>query len=237
MNGWDYTVQELDIYNGTTIFLYTDGLTEAEDKDFGQFGEERMTKAMTRFWASGRPSPQSVIEKMTDEVHRFVGDAEQSDDLTMMVIQYNPPKAQSADRDAKRVLVLPNDISTIPKLHAYVEAVAEDVGFDMSGLMSLNLALEEAVVNVMSYAYPEGQKGDVHIEASCDHDYLTFTIRDSGQPFDPTQKAAANTTLSLEERPVGGLGIHLVRQLMDKVSYEYTDGQNVLTLRKRLYAQ
>lgn len=237
MNGWDYTVQELDIFNGTTIFLYTDGLTEAEDKAFGQFGEERMTKAMTRFWASGRPSPQSVIEKMTEEVHNFVGDAEQSDDLTMMVIQYNPPNAQSADRDAKRVLVLPNDISTIPKLHAYVEAVAEDVGFDMSGLMSLNLALEEAVVNVMSYAYPEGQKGDVHIEASCDHDYLTFTIRDSGQPFDPTQKAAANTTLSLEERPVGGLGIHLVRQLMDKVSYEYIDGQNVLTLRKRLYAQ
>ncbi|MBQ9568459.1 MAG: ATP-binding protein, partial [Alloprevotella sp.] len=93
------------------------------------------------------------------------------------------------------------------------------------------------VVNVMSYAYPEGQKGDVHIEASCDDEYLTFTIRDYGQPFNPTQKPDADTTLSLEERPIGGLGIHLVRQLMDDVAYEYAQGQNVLTLRKRLHAQ
>lgn len=142
-----------------------------------------------------------------------------------------------SDTPQRHQLDLPNDVQTIPQLAEFVDEVCATAGFDMATAMQMNLALEEAVVNVMSYAYPEGKKGEVYIEASCDHDYLTFTIRDSGQPFDPTQKAAANTTLSLEERPVGGLGIHLVRQLMDKVSYEYTDGQNVLTLRKRRYAQ
>lgn len=134
----------------------------------------------------------------------------------------------------KRRLVLPNDVQEVPKLAGFIDEFCETCGIDMSTTMSLNLAIEEAVVNVMDYAYPNGGKGDVYIEAECDNDVMTFIIRDNGIPFDPTKASEVDTTLSAEERPIGGLGIHLVRTIMDTEEYSYTDGQNVLTLKKKL---
>ena len=134
----------------------------------------------------------------------------------------------------KRRLVLPNDVQEVLKLAGFIDEFCETCGIDMSTTMSLNLAIEEAVVNVMDYAYPNGEKGDVYIEAECDNDVMTFIIRDNGIPFDPTKASEVDTTLSAEERPIGGLGIHLVRTIMDTEEYNYTDGQNVLTLKKKL---
>lgn len=105
---------------------------------------------------------------------------------------------------------------------------------DMSITMSINLALEEAVVNVMNYAYPKGTYGEIVITATYRDNSLTFTINDAGTPFDPTKVADADISLSAEERPIGGLGIHLVRQIMDEVSYSYENKHNILTLKKRL---
>ncbi len=134
----------------------------------------------------------------------------------------------------KKRLVLPNDIETIPQLNEFIDLVAEEVGLDMSLTMSLNLAMEEAVVNVMDYAYPDGQKGNVEIEVTADQEWMTFVITDTGIAFDPTTKEDADTTLSAEERPIGGLGIFLVRQLMDDINYKRESNKNVLTLRKKL---
>ena len=96
----------------------------------------------------------------------------------------------------------------------------------------MRLAVEEAVVNVIEYAYPKGTKGEVNIRAASDGHKLEFIITDSGIPFNPTEVTAADTTLSAEERPVGGLGILLVRELMDSINYERIDGKNVLTISK-----
>ena len=134
----------------------------------------------------------------------------------------------------QRSLTLPNDINTIPQLNEFIDAVCEELEIDMALAMSLNLAMEEAVVNVMDYAYPEGTEGEVGIEAIADETQLHFTISDSGKPFDPTAKEEVDTTLSAEERPIGGLGIHLIRQLMDNISYERKDGKNILRLSKNI---
>ena len=130
-------------------------------------------------------------------------------------------------------ITLTNDIQQVPQLADFVDMVCEEVGMDMAVAIQMNLAMEEAVVNVMSYAYPADTVGDVTIEAVTIADQLQFTITDSGTPFDPTAKEEVDTTLSAEERPIGGLGIHLVRQLMDSITYERIDGKNVLTLRKK----
>jgi len=232
MEGWAYSAQDTTIDSGTTIFLYTDGLNEAEDAEHGQFGDERMMETAQAVCANGRPSPRTLVERMVDAVHAFVGDAEQSDDLTMMAIQYNPKVA--ADGQRRHSITLPNDIDTVPQLPAFIDAVAKDAALDTSQTMSLNLAIEEAVVNVMEYAYPEGTKGTVNIVATIADDVLSFVISDSGKPFDPTAKAEVDTTLSAEERPIGGLGIHLVRQIMDDIAYERKDNKNILTLKKKL---
>ena len=134
----------------------------------------------------------------------------------------------------KRNLTLPNDVQEVPQLAAFVDEICETVGLDMGTTMKMNLAIEEAVVNVMNYAYPSGTKGEVRIEAKATEGYVEFVISDDGTPFDPTEVKDADTSLSAEERNIGGLGIFLVKHYMDKVKYKYVDGQNVLTLRKNL---
>ena len=134
----------------------------------------------------------------------------------------------------QRSLTLPNDINTIPQLNEFIDTVCEELEIDMALAMSLNLAMEEAVVNVMDYAYPAGTEGEVNIEAIADETQLHFIISDSGKPFDPTAKEEVDTTLSAEERPIGGLGIHLIRQLMDDISYERKDDKNILRLSKNI---
>lgn len=129
-------------------------------------------------------------------------------------------------------ITLTNDIQEVAQLAAFVEEACEKAGMDASTTMQMNLAMEEAVVNVMNYAYPTGTKGDIDIEATINEKGLTFVIADSGTPFDPTAEKEADTSLSAEERPIGGLGIFLVKQLMDEVSYERKDGKNRLTLVK-----
>ena len=143
-------------------------------------------------------------------------------------------KKQQQDIRFEKHLTLTNNIEEVPQLAAFVDEVCETAGLDMSTTTNMNIALEEAVVNVMSYAYPSGSVGEVQIDALLGDKELCFVIRDKGKPFDPTAQDEADTTLSLEERPIGGLGIYLVRQLMDSINYERIDGQNVLKLRKKL---
>ncbi len=228
MLDWKFNQEETFIDLNTCVFLYTDGLTEAENTECEQFLEERMIDVAK----NTSSEPQHIIEQMFSAVHQFVGNAVQNDDLTMLAIQYTKP--QEKDMKLQRCITLPNNIEEVPQLATFVDEVCEVLGFDMSTTMSLNLALEEAVVNVMSYAYPAGTTGNVNIEAMANDRRLKFVISDCGTPFDPTAEKEVDTTLSAEERPIGGLGIHLVRQIMDSINYERINGKNILTLRKKL---
>ena len=231
MQDWKYSLQETQIFTGTTIFLFTDGLTEAENANHDLFRMERVNEVASQALAHQQHEPKQLIDMMTNAVHQFVDKAEQSDDLTMMAIQYT--KLERDVRFSKRI-VLPNDIQEVSKLTAFVDEVCEVVGFSPAMTMQMNLALEEAVVNVMNYAYPEGTHGDVTIEAKTNDVRLKFTIIDSGTPFDPTAMEDVDIHQDAEDRPIGGLGIHLVREIMDSVNYERVDNLNVLTLRKKL---
>jgi sigma-B regulation protein RsbU (phosphoserine phosphatase) len=166
---------------------------------------------------------------MTEAVHKFVGDAEQSDDLTMMAIRYI---RQQSDIKMKKSIVLNADLQEVPRLNAFVEEACKSAGFDESVTLQINMAVEEAVVNVMKYAYQPEQRGDITIEAASYDECLRFSIIDSGKPFDPTVQSEVDTTLPAMGKKVGGLGIHLIRQTMDSINYERMDNLNVLTLRK-----
>ena len=231
MSDWKFTQQETQIDQNTTIFLYTDGLTEAENLSHEQFSEERMLAMARESLTADSHKPVVFVENMTKAVREFVNGAEQSDDLTLLAIQYTK---QQLDVRYRRSLMLNNDINQLWQLNAFMDHVCEAMGFDANTTLQMNLALEEAVVNVMNYAYPKGTTGTVNIEAQANDVRLKFTISDSGKRFDPTTVASVDTSLSAEDRSIGGLGIFLVRQLMDSVNYERIGGFNVLTLRKRL---
>ena len=231
MNEWKFKAQETNIDPNTTIFLYTDGLTEAENIDHAQFTEKRILDVARVAQADNHHHPVKLVEEMTKAVRDFVNGAEQSDDLTLLAIQYTK---HQLDVRYQRSITLANDIEQVPLLAEFVDHVCEAMGFDASTTMQMNLAIEEAVVNVMNYAYPEGSYGTVNIEVQANDVSLKYVISDSGKHFDPTNVASVDTTLSAEERSIGGLGIFLVRQLMDSVNYERIGGFNVLTLRKKL---
>lgn len=132
--------------------------------------------------------------------------------------------------------ILGNSLSVVDEVPLLLERVASRLDIAQEERGALNLVLEEALVNVVNYAYPSGVKGDIDLEVRFDEAdrALTFIIRDSGKPFDPTLAAEADVDAPLEDRRIGGLGIQLIRTLMDSVSYSYTGGCNELTLIKYL---
>ncbi len=137
----------------------------------------------------------------------------------------------------KRTLTINNDIEETAKLFPFIEEVGTALHIDEATLSSVNLAIEEALVNSVLYAYPKGTKGEVELTAEWEEEpkELVFTLKDQGIPFNPLEAKEADTTLGLEERPIGGLGIFLVRTLMSEVAYQRTsDGYNLLTMTKVL---
>jgi len=212
-----YEAQTTQMAYNDLLFLYTDGLTEAENSSHELFREHRMLQSLS---SMAYDRPREIIENMQSSVEAFVDGAQQSDDLTMLAIRYQTP-----------AIVMRNDIQQIPTLAEWVDGL----GVPDELNMPVNLALEEAVSNVMLYAYPN-KNGQVFVEfaktqaLNSQHSTLVFTVTDSGIPFDPTQQKEANITLSAEERDIGGLGIHLVRQLMDEIHYRREEDKNVLTL-------
>ena len=223
-----YDVQTATIQPDSTIFLYTDGLTEAKNAARKQFGIERVKDLMEGLV---NESPQEMLEKIVAAVERFVKNAEQSDDLTMLAVRYVPVAFEST---LSRELTIKNDVHEVAEFSRFIKSVNEELGLETSLARQIRLAVEEAVVNVIDYAYPEGVEGDITVQVLSDGRVMHVKIIDSGVPFDPTEVQKADTTLSAEDRRIGGLGILLVREQMDSINYERTDGKNVLTLMKKL---
>ncbi len=222
LSGMDFIEQETPFHYDDALFLYTDGLSEAENAAQEQFGEARIEKTL-----HGKKRSQDHLENIKQQVSLFVGEAPQSDDLTMLFIHY----LGHANKNSHH-LTLHNNIEQIALLPEFVDAVAEEAQLDHEAIFNLNLALEEAVSNVIMYAYPEKTDNVVDIEAMVDGKGVSFVITDSGKPFDPTAKETVDINADMGERPIGGLGIHLVRTIMDTVNYERKEGKNVLTITK-----
>ena len=132
-------------------------------------------------------------------------------------------------------LRIPAVVEKLPELLAFIEQQLEEVGCPLKTQMEIAVAAEEVFVNIASYAYAPGTGiATVCIEIDDDPPVATIAFSDSGVPFDPLKKADPNVTLPAEEREIGGLGIFMTKKTMDEVRYEYKDGQNRLTLVKKI---
>ncbi len=136
-------------------------------------------------------------------------------------------------------LTIHNDVSEMAALEPFVEQISEEYGLDMAFSFQLQLSLDEAVSNVVNYAYGEQKDMPITIEAQetteGERRQLELRLIDNGVEFNPLAEAPdVDVTLSAEDRQVGGLGIFLIRQVMDEVSYERKSDQNLLTMIKYL---
>ena len=126
------------------------------------------------------------------------------------------------------------DPGGVREVNAAFAAFAQDVDLPEAVRRSFNVALDELLANVLSHGQAERAASSVTVEVELDEESVTVVLTDDGTPFDPFARDAPDTTLSVEERPIGGLGIHLVGKLMDKVSYQRRDDRNVVVLVKQL---
>ena len=127
-------------------------------------------------------------------------------------------------------IIIKNEIAELERVAVFVEEVSQLLSLDSETTMNLNLALEEVVSNVILYAYPQKMGENIIIKASSDDNILVFTITDKGDEFDPTKVEDADITLAAEDREIGGLGIFIVKNIMNEVTYQRLDGKNILTL-------
>ena len=134
----------------------------------------------------------------------------------------------------EKSIILANDISEINKLSQFIDEIGEEFSLTPDIIFNLNLVLEEAVAKDINYAYPKEEHQSIYLSAKLLEDSIVFVLTDTGLEFDPTKAPDADITLSADDRPIGGLGIFLIRQIMNEVKYERIDGKNVLTLEKRL---
>ncbi|MBR5030827.1 MAG: SpoIIE family protein phosphatase, partial [Muribaculaceae bacterium] len=206
---WFYEGQETILKSGDTLLLYTDGLTEAMDAKHNQFGLQQVLNTISRHQGN---SPQQLLDALTGAESDFVGNAEQSDDLTLLAVRYSPTPEQTIMRQE---LTIENDLSHISQVNEFVSEFCGKLNLDKSDTTNMRLAIEEAVVNIINYAYPKGEKSDINIVASATSDTIKWMISDDGVAFAPTDAPDVDTSLSAEDRQIGGLGIFLVRQLMD----------------------
>ncbi len=222
-----YTSMEMTLQTGNTLFLFTDGLIEAQNANYELFGNERMLQIAEHVRQKHEDSPKGLISAMTKAVGDFVGEADQSDDLTMLAIRHN-----KVDTDEDETQTINIEVSTqgIAGMRTFVEQTADRVGLDDHRTRQLRLAIEEAVINVINYSGAD----EMNLSACKQGQTLCFTLVDNGRPFDPTAVPPPNLSLPGTERQVGGLGIHYIRQMSDSMSYRREDDKNILIITKNI---
>ena len=227
-DGLPYERLEHQLESSDTLYLYTDGVTEAMDKDGGLFGEDRLLRTLERFAGmNARSMSVGVRRAITD----FTLDAEQSDDITMLTLRYGVPP------EKKAVMVLPADVNQLIHVYNFIHEELKRRGAPSSVYGPLDIAAEELFVNVCHYAYPDDEPEDLgEVRIGFEYDAtppsLTVTISDDGIPYDPLAKPDAVTPDDIMDVPIGGLGILMAKRSVDDMSYERVDGSNVVTFRK-----
>jgi serine/threonine-protein kinase RsbW len=130
--------------------------------------------------------------------------------------------------------VIENQIGELSSLAEKIDELAEEWKLSPGLAINLNLVIEEAVSNIIFYAFKDKQKHDIEISVSLENNRLTIKITDDGIPFNPLAQQQPDINLPAEERPIGGLGIFLISQIMDEMKYERNKNNNILTLTKSI---
>ena len=190
-------------------------ITEVEDKA-RIIGYTRMIRRSIRRKGLETPEGRAEIEHWKEELLELLAKTD--------TLEFDPNEIE-----------VEAEVENLGEVQAFIEEHLEDADCPQKALMQIGLAAEEIFVNIASYAYkPEKGRATVRVEVSEQPVAVTITFMDRGVPYDPLAKEDPDVTASAEERGIGGLGIFITKKTMDEVSYEYKDGQNILTLKKNL---
>jgi len=205
---------------GDVLVMYTDGVTEALDARQELFSEDRLR---TELAASGLRDARDLAGRVLARVAAFAGEAPQADDIALLVLRRGPAGLRLASR-----------LSELPRLAVEVARLGREHGLPEEVVSDLTLALEEAVSNVIRHGYGDRPDGLISVTFRATGESIVVTVEDAAVGFDPLKHPEPDLSVPVEARPAGGMGVYLIKRLMDEVDYRVYDGRNVLTLTKRL---
>jgi len=213
-----YREYELEIGEGDTLFVYTDGVAEATDSANTLYGTDRMLAALNR---NRDLDSEALLHQVKADIDCFVGSAPQFDDITMLALQRKPAAVRQSIRATP-------ELESIPLVCEFLEEVLQNHGAPVKTIMQINIAADEIFSNIARYSGAAAAQVDCEIMDG----RVVISFMDDGKPYDPTEQPEPDVTLSAAEREIGGLGIFMVKKSMDRVSYEHVGGRNILTIEK-----
>lgn len=217
-----YSSKTMMLSDKDVVFLYTDGVNEAFNGEQEQYGHERLSKILN---SVTEMAPQGIVDSVREDIRGFVGDADMSDDITMLCF--------SADFGDRRHISCTSDKSFLDEVVTKIHYHLVSNGCNEKDALKLDIVVEELFVNICNYAYSDG-KGPVDIYYSIKDGLVEMTFEDSGTPFDPTGRDEIMLDEDVSKWPIGGLGVHISIKLTDSAYYKRIYGRNTFTVMKRM---
>lgn len=228
MSGVKYTSHELRLGPGDMLYLYTDGITEQPDEKGELFGEERLLASIDGLLDAGataiRPGSSPLLTALVAAVTAHAAGVERADDCTQLIVRYNG--------DGRDTRSFPPTQAGVAAASAYLdECLGRFAEMDAGMRPALHVILDEIASNVIRHSGATGF--EVGVQRSEDPSGVRLVISDDGVPYDPIAHTDPDTTLPASERPIGGLGILMVKRMSDSIAYARVRNRNVLTVLRR----
>ena len=225
IDGIAYKENKLSFAKNDTLLIFTDGVTEAMDPGGKLYSEQRLEDFLGAHKTS---KTDKLVDEVLHEVEDFAADAEQADDITLLAFSFDIEPQEIVHHQLE--LEAPADLHEITRINEDFGQFADVHDLDRSVKQKVSVALDELLNNIISYGFEDQDDHVIHLAMDYAEGRLEITIRDDGMPFNPFAQTRPNTTLSVEERDIGGLGVLLVQELMTDVSYQRQQDSNVVTL-------
>lgn len=218
------------------LYLFSDGAYEIDRPDGTMMTYEELSQLLRTPDQASKLS--SRLDSIVTEVRRQQQREDFADDFSLVEFDFLKEPVRDpidpSERSGHDTLILRNELAEIGRLHPFLKAYCEREGTPMEQVFDFEIILEELVTNVIKYGGLNPGEECCLIELIRSGNHLTIHFSDSGIPFNPLEQEEVDTSLPIEERPIGGLGIHFIKKLTDTQSYERREGRNVLTLTKEL---
>ena len=212
------------MHPGDILHMYTDGVTEEMDTDGQIFSDERLAALIS---TQTIDSVEAAVDKTISAVKSFRGEKDAEDDVTVLAIQFfGAPMKASAGLH----VIVKNELSEITTVQERFQEFGKAHGFSKDLERKMDMIVDELLGNVILYAFKEGGEHEIEITAEQVRNRLTVTISDDGVPFNPLLIDPPDTSLAVKDRPLGGLGILLVRKMAEDILYQRRIDKNVLSL-------
>ena len=224
---------EFEIYNtfmkaGDIVYTYTDGVTEAINKDNELYGEQKLYECLNNIKET---KPNKIAQKVKDSIQKYTDSVPQSDDITMLIFKYNGGANKGANKGVNNMKTFKQIVTqeNYKAFYSWLHDALQEWNINDGLTNKLDMCAEEIFANVAFYAYPNGQ-GLIDVSLNKSDNNIILEFKDEGIEYNPLEKPDPDISLPPEERPIGGLGIYMVKNLSDEIYYKRENNNNILSL-------